>query len=290
MGLSDFPVFGDIQHLADFTLGGSGFDTDYPLSNLSNLEFAKVARVNAPAQSPSVDAVITGVSTDGSPITVQAFTLAAHTAGYDATGRLELFSDNAFTSAVYSGAPERLIPQIYTYEGRSWYQPMFWTGQPSPAELAGQVRHKTFLLDAAYAIKSWRLTLSSPENFDIGALFTDEIWQPSSGIEVGTNFGYRHYTETDVLPGGLRRHDAYAPAFTVSGQIPYLPNDEAQGRGLSMLRRFSTHTPFLFIMHPTRPRTWLDMTKIVNFVEPGLMAAATYNRDTFPINLEEYKG
>ena len=50
------------------------------------------------------------------------------------------------------------------------------------------------------------------------------------------------------------------------------------------------HTPFMFVLHPTRSETWLRKAKMVTLVDPGLISYATYSLETVPFSVKEYKG
>jgi len=242
--------------------------------------------------SPDDAPVVTG--TCSSFRTVQGFGIAAHTMTLSATYRLELFSDTGLTTRIYDSGSRYVWPSVYTYAGRSWYTPGFWTGQYSPAEIAGQVPFLPILLDEPYLIKGFRLSLLDADNpagyLDVGFLEIAQGWQPSSGIEYGAQSGYRFYTLTDTLPGGLKRHDVYQPSFVFNGQIPYLNEDEVQDKAMELYRQLGVHTPFMFVLSPSRPRTWLRAAKMVNLVDPGLLTHAAPGLDAVPFNLEEYKG
>ena len=54
--------------------------------------------------------------------------------------------------------------------------------------------------------------------------------------------------------------------------------------------KMDVHTPFIFVPHPSRPRTWLRTAKLVTFANLGLFAHANYGMDAVPFSVEEYKG
>jgi hypothetical protein len=276
MALTTTPLFGFPRHTDDFTLTGSHWDSDYPVTNLQDLEFAKVARsTSLGVGSPDDPVIVQGTSS--TTISVQAFGIAAHTLSLTATYRLQLYSDTGLTTQIYDSGLQDVWPVSYT-----------------AAELEGQIPLNPILLSQAYSIRGFKLSLYDPDNdlayFDIGYLEIAEAWQPSVGIEMGAQFGYINYTETDTLPGGLERHTVYAPSFTFSGQIPYLDETEADENAMELFRQLGVHTPFMFVLHPTRSETWLRKAKMVTLVDPGLLSYATYSLETVPISVKEYKG
>ena len=270
------PLLGFPRHTDDFTLTGSHWDSDYPVTNLQDLEFAKVARsTSLGAGSPDDPVIVQGTS--ASLVTVQCFGLAAHSLSLTATYRLQLYSDAGLTTQIYDSGIDPVWPVSYT-----------------DAELEGQIPFAPIMLDQSYSIRGFKLSLYDPSNdlayFDIGYLEISEAWQPSVGFEMGAQFGYINYTETDTLPGGLERHTVYSPSFTFNGQIPYLDETEADENALELFRQMGVHTPFMFVLHPTRSETWLRKAKMVTLVDPGLISYATYSLETVPISVKEYKG
>ena len=113
MALTTAPLIGFPRHTDDFTLTGSHWDSDYPVTNLQDLEFAKVARsTSLGAGSPDDPVIVQGTS--ASLVTVQCFGLAAHSLSLTATYRLQLYSDAGLTTQIYDSGIDPVWPVSYT--------------------------------------------------------------------------------------------------------------------------------------------------------------------------------
>lgn len=293
MALTVYPLIGITRQQGNFTLTGDHWNGSWPVTNLQNDEYARVARsLGTGAGSPDLTPVIEGTSS--APLAVQALALCAHNMSLTATYRLELFSDTALATSLYDSGPQKVWPSVYSYAGRQWITNNFWSGQYSTAEIAGQIPLTPIILDQNYGVRGFRLTLSDPSNADgyiqVGLLEIAEGWQPTAGMRLGAQDGYRSFTETSVLPGGLERHDQFPAGYVVQGDIPYLDQDEAQNRAYEWQRQFDLHTPFLFVLHPSRSDTWLRTAKMMKHADLGLFVHPEPLLTGVPVNLKEYKG
>jgi hypothetical protein len=292
MALTVFPLYGITRQQSNFTLSATNWNASWPVTNLQDDEYAKVGRsVGIGGESPDATPVISGTS--NALRAVQAFAICAHNMSLTATYRLQLFRDTAMTEELYDSGSQKVWPAVYVYD-RNFETDNFWSGQYSTAEIAGQIPLRPIILDQNYSIRGWKLTLFDPQNSDghvqIGLLEVAEGWQPSAGIELGAQDGYRSFTAITELPGGLERHDIYPAGYTVQGVMPYLQQDEAQERGYELLRQYDVHTPFLFVLHPSRPRTWLRTAKMVKHAGLELFVHSQPLLTGMPVNHKEYKG
>lgn len=294
MALTIYPLIGFPSQRTQFTFSGQNWDSGSPVTNLQNLEYARVARsTGTGAGSPDGTPVVIGTSPDQH--TVGAFYLAAHNLTL-ATGtyQLEFYEDEAMTDLLYDSGPQRAWPSVYGYAGRYWHTPNFWTGQYTEDEIAGQIPGFPIILDQNYAIRAFRLTLTDNSNpagyIQAGLLEVATAFQPCRGIRTGAQDGYVSYTQSSVLQGGLRRHDVFPPSYTFQGEIPFLPQEEAENFAYELFRQHDVHTPFLFVPHPTRELTYLRMAKMVTQLQPGLFTRMEAMHTSIPFNVEEYKG
>lgn len=288
-------IVGFQRQTDNFTLSGGQWSAQYPIENCQNDEYARVARSDSAQDG---DTVIIGNSDFIRPLRM--FGIAAHNMTLDAAFRLRLYDNTSSPSVlVYDSGIQLVWPAAYTYQGRQWDTYNFWTGQYSDAEIVGQIPFRPILLDADYLADGWILELfdeSNPSNYvDIGLLEATSGWQLSVNPEIGANYGYKFYTQTTELPGGLRRHDVYPPSYVFQGSIPYMDRQEVQNNAMELWRQYGTHRCFMWMPHPDNPELWLRNSKMVNLVEPGLFGYAISNEngedsDSMPLNLEEYKG
>lgn len=293
MGLTEFPVFGFPRQTNNFTFLGENWTTEYPVTNLQNAVFANVARSTSLGNgTPGDQPAVIGIS--DVPRRVRLIGVAAHSITRSGEYRFYGYSDTLMTQLAVDTGRQPVWPAPYTYEGRPWDTPFFWTGQYTAEELAGQIPFLPILLDADYSLSAFRIEFYDQANpagyIQIGMLEIASCWQPSSGVEIGAQDGYRFYTQTSELLGGLKRYDVYPPSYVFQGNIPMLTEDERQNYAMELVRQCGYHVPFIFILHPTRPSTWIRTAKMMSIREPGLFTYASYGYDAFPLNLEEYKG
>ena len=293
MALTAFPLIGITRQQSNFSFSGSNWEASWPVTNLQNDEYAKVARsTGVGGESPDLTPVITGTS--ATLRAVQALAICAHNMSLTATYRLQLFDDTSLTSELYDSGSQKVWPSVYGYEGRQWITDNFWSGQYSTAEIAGQIPLCPIALDQNYSIRGFKLTLYDPANTDgyiqAGLLEIAEGWQPTAGVRMGSRDGYRSFSRTTQLPAGLERHDAFPAGYAVQGDIPYLEQDEAQGRAYEWLRQYDVHTPFFFMLHPQRPTTWLRTAKMMKHAGLDLFVHPEPELTGIPLNLKEYKG
>ena len=283
------PIIGIPKYANDFTYGGGSYEADYPVANAKTKVYAQ------PARTTDLDAaslVMTGTSSTFKA--VRTFGIAAHNMTQKARFRLRLYSDVAMSDQLYDSGWQKVWPSPYTYAGRNWYTPFFWTGGYTPEEIEGQIPFRPILLSRVYNIKAWRFDFEDDDNPDgyveIGMLEVAGGWQPTVGIKYGSQYGVRDYTETTELEGGLRRHFEQQPSYVFDGEIPALPENEVFNQAFELFRRLGVSEPFIWIQFPTRPTTWLKKAKMVTRIPGGLFGHVTVGHDSVPLTLEEHKG
>lgn len=291
MGLNSTynPIIGFPRHTPDFTMGGGSYESGFPASNAGDARFARVARTT---DATNANTVLTATSSTIKPVRI--FGVAAHNMTIDAEYKLTVYSDTGLTTELYNTGRQKVWPNVYSYAGRNWYTPYFWTGQYSPAEIAGQIPFLPILLPQTYNIRGVKLEIfdaSNPDGYvEIGLFEIASGWQPSVGVAYASQFGYRSYTELTKLRGGLDSAFVEQPSYVFEGEIPAMNENEVWNNAMEMRRRYDIHTAFIWMAYPTRQTTWLKSCKMVKLVGDSLMSHAARNADRLPLILEEYKG
>jgi hypothetical protein len=291
MGVKSFnAILGFTSHRQrqHFTLTGGSWDSDYPVTNLNNSEYAKVA------QSDDLNAAsLEVIGTSTVPRQLGAIHIGAHNGTLQGRFQLEGFSDTARSDKIYDSGSLLLWPSVYDYN-RSIYSPNFMTGQYSAAEIEGQIPGRTLLIPTAPAVRAFRLTFSDPDNpagrFRVGMLETCEAYQLPVNYNYGSQFGYQFYSEIEQLEGGLIRADKKAPSYVFDGFVPHLPINEVRNKVMELFRQHQSIDPVLWIPVPEDPRTWLRESKMVRLVRPGLFGHSSTGRAGVPLTLEEFRG
>lgn len=287
-------VIGYPSQTDKFTYSGSGWLSAYPATNAATNTYARVARSETVGGSPALTPYLRGTS--ASPRTLQIFGIAAHNMRPSTSPRyrLRLYSDSAWTTVIYDSGEVNIWPSVYTYAGRSWYTPFFWTGTYSNEEIAGQIPFLPIFLDAPYQAQSWQLDLIDPENADdfiqIGMFEVATAFQLPVNPSYGASYGLRQFTKVSELDGGLKRFDTYDPAYVFEGQVEYMPQDDVMNTFFELSRQYGVNRPFIWLPYPKRLTTWLKTSKMVTQVDTGLFAHADFGYDAVPLRLQEWKG
>lgn len=283
-------IAGFPRQTSKFTVSSDAtFDPDYPITNVQTDEYARIARTT-----DNDEFTITGTST--TPLPMRCFAICAHNGDINAEYQLKIYDDSVSPSELLVDTGlEPMWPSAYGYAGRIWETFNFWTGQYSDDELDGQIPQTTILLDELVIGHRWELTIKNPTNpaseFDIGLIEVASSWEFSVNPSTpGSRYGYNSYTRTKRIDGGLKRFEVFDPSYVFQGEVLYMDRDEVQNNAMELYRQHGEHTPFLWIPHPHDKKTWIRNSKMVNLAALGLFGYITDGYDTFPLNLEEYKG
>ena len=287
-------IIGYPSHTKNFTYSGVGFEASYPATNAANTTYARVARSTDLTASPVPSVYLRGTSSAPRPLRL--FGIAAHNMRPATTPkyRLRLYSDSAWTAEIYDSGETPVWDAVYSYAGRSWYTPFFWTGTYSNEEIQGQIPFLPILLDQSYQVRSWQLDLIDPNNADgfvqVGLFEVASAFQLPVNPSVGASYGLRQFTKVTELDGGLKRFDTYDPAYVFEGSIEYMPQDDVMNTFFELSRQYGLHTPFIWLPYPKRLTTWLKTSKMVTQVDTGLFAHAEWEVESVPLRLQEWKG
>lgn len=293
--MSDQVIVGFPKQGAEFTITGSTFSASYPITNVLDTTYAKVAR--------SVG--LSGVTITGTTqywTSLRMFGIAAHNMTLEATYRLRLYDDtNSPTILLYDSGVQLVWDAVYDFnrplETDNWF-----TNQYGTDEVAGQIPFCPILLDQDYSVTRWVLELFDADNpaghIDIGYLEVTTGWELSVNPETPADYGYKSFTRVNDIDGGLKRFEVFAPSYTFEGRIPFMDRVEVQQQAMELFRQYGLHTPFMWMPHPNNKEQWLRNCKMVTLADLGLFsyvvngtgAEGDIGFDSVPLKLEEYKG
>lgn len=283
-------IVGFQRQTGNFTYSEGDWNADYPVSNATNDEYARVARSNSllPAATR-----IRGFSPD--VVAIRAAAICAHSCSLSGAFKLTFYdSTNSPSITVWESGIQDVWPAAYTYDGRDWENQNFWSGQYTESEIAGQIPLRPIPLETTVLANEFLLEIFDEDNpngyIDIGLLEIASGWELSVNPEYGAQYGYRQYTRTTEIDGGLRRHEVFPPSYVFEGSVPFMSRDEVQYQMMELIRQHGIHKPFLWIPEPDNPQSWLRNSKMVTLDDPGLMSYITDGFDSLPLRLLEYKG
>lgn len=283
-------IIGYPRQNSKFTLSGGSWQAAYPVTNAHNDEYARVARSTNDSNSSTI---ITGTAANVVPIRICG--IAAHNISLGGSFRLRFYDKTDSPSVlVYDSGVQDVWSAVYTYEGRIWDTFNFWTGQYTQEELQGQIPFRPILLNETVLADYFILEIFDDANpagyIDIGLFEIASGWEFSVNPEYGAQYGYRQFTRSTEVDGGLRRYEVFAPSYVFEGSIPFMDRREVQNQAAELFRQYGISTPFIWMPEPDNQELWLRNSKMVNLVETGLFGYIVKDFDSVPLRLEEYKG
>jgi hypothetical protein len=210
------------------TLAGGSWNAGFPLSNLKDARLALVARTTNAATTSTVFTVDLGTAK-----TIRAVGLVNHNLSNGSSWTVEASSSAAFSSIGYASGS---VPS--------------WPAGTVAADIAGVARPcSATALSATF--RYWRIAINNPSNpagyIQIGRLFIGDAWQPSVNYQAGATLGYETDTSFERSLGGAEFASVRPMRRVMRFGLPALPNAEAFGTGLEVIRRSGTHGEVLLI-------------------------------------------
>lgn len=114
-----------------------------------------------------------------------------------------------------------------------------------------------------------------------------QAWQVSINPSFGAQEGFRARTKTTEADGGVKYFERKDKPRIWSGQIAYLPRDEALAQAFEMARQNDLDVPHLWFPYPEEPVHWLRNVYLARQTALGLLAYSNVNAMTVPMANEE---
>jgi hypothetical protein len=234
------------------TAAGGSWRAAWPLANMKVLPMSLVAR------STTAAAVDTRFQVSfASPTPVQMLGLIGHNCSIAATMRYRLYGDSAMTELLHDTGDVEVWPRVYPFGTLDWYDPRWWNGKWSAAQIAQYNACTPLWLARRYRVKAIDVTIIDPANPDgyvqIGLFEPAEGWQFSTNPDVGAEYGFRARSKVVEALGGTEDYARFAAPRDWTGQISYLERNEALARGFDFIRDADLTEPFIWMPRPANP-------------------------------------
>jgi len=279
-------VFGWPRWTTDVAWSGGSWLAGYPLSNLSVLPLARVAR------STSASLANTQIiGTLSAARSVRAFALARHNFSLAARLRLRMYGDVARAVLLLDTGWFDCWPSVFLPADLEWEEDNWWDGKATLADISGYAPTRPIWLGQAVYARAFLLEIDDTTNalgyVEAGLCEVAQGWQVS--VNPGPDFaeGFRFRTESVEALGGSKAFDRRDKPRVARGTIEHLPRDEALGRGFEMLRQADLDEPFLWFPQPDETQHWVRTAYVARLVDPGLIGHASFSRSRFPFAVEE---
>lgn len=209
------PIVIGYANLIDIaTLSGTGWNASYPLTNLQNRYAGSKARATGLTGQIYIDLGVPDAA-------IRAFGIKDHDAS---TVRLEGSAVSDFSSIAYD------TTTLPTYADTSYLR----------------------ALPAAVVARYWRLTLTGASNPELSRIFIGAGWQPSpeNNIEWGASLRGESKTEVAESLSGYEDFNVKPRRRVFRARFDFLPDADAWGVLLPMMRSQGIHREYLLIADP----------------------------------------
>lgn len=244
-----FPDWSDIV-----TWSGGSYTADYPVTNMSDPEMARVART-----SDATNASTQAVGTLSSEQLVDLIGLVLPNASQSAQAKI-ILKDAGGATLADSGKFD-VFPASYPTDELLWEDERFWTGRYTDAELAGVLWTRGYQFDQVYLAKTIEVYLYDSGNgdghLDIAYAAVAQSWQLSVNPAPGAEFGFSGARTRSVQArGGAKAFDRLPKPNGWRGTVEFMQRDEALARAFEHQRQLDIDKPFLWWPYPDESRHW----------------------------------
>lgn len=143
----------------------------------------------------------------------------------------------------------------------------------------------------AYAVATiggTAITAITPKNVvQFGLCEVAQAWQLSINPDFGAQEGFRGRTRTIEADGGVKYFERKDKPRVWSGQVSYLPRDEALAQAFEMQRQNDIDVPHLWFPYPEEEVHWLRNVYLARQTALGLLAYSNVNAMNVPMANEE---
>ena len=275
--------------LATFTADTAA--ANYPASNLATTDLAQVWKATA------TSGVISFTLSRALPVGFLA--LLHHNMTQDATFRVQLYSDAAWTTLVYDSTTDAALvggqdvwPIAYSFSQLDFEDDNWITWQYRSEQISGLPWDRPIWLnDRRYLIQSGKVTLTNihnASNIQVGRLEIARGYQLSRGVPIGAGSGSTPNSIVTQADGGKEYGQLKAKPRVFQATFPSLPREESEL--LKDIKRQHDIVPELGIYwhpYPTDVTTWLRNSFYARNTELGLHQIANPVRDGVPLSLRE---
>jgi hypothetical protein len=285
--MSENVIIGFPDWTETVTYSGGSFETDYPVTNASDDEMARVARTT-----DATNASTQFVGTLSADELVDLIGIALPNASQEAEAQV-ILKDNGGSQLADSGRFD-VFPATYPTDELIWEDERFWIGKYRDDELSGTLWTRAYRFDQPYLAKTVEVYLYDSNNgdgyLDFAYCAIAYAWQLGLNPAYGAQFGFRgSRTRSVQARGGAKSFDRLPTPKTWQGTVEYADRDEALATAFEQQRQQDIDRPFVWWPHPDEPRHWprtvfiarnRDLSRL-RYVAGGLR----YNE--FPVNVEQ---
>ena len=271
---------------ATFTAGSAA--AGYPAANLGTLPLAYPWRSGG--STPLAAASTAIAATFATARKIGLVVVGPHNLSIGSSMRVRSFFDDAGTDMVTETTVETW-PAVFTEDQVDWDGGRWWDRTYTQDEVSGYPWYRPILLPVEAYVRRVTVEIFDPLNpngfVQAGLVELASVLRFPVNPEYGLQYGYRGRTETQEADGGTLYRRRRAKPRKVTGSVPYMPRDGAQGSFMEMQRQLDIDTPFFWWLDPDDERGMVRNAWMAHFAELSLQAYATYDRDAVPVNIEE---
>lgn len=284
--MSENLIIGWPRWTEDVTWSGGAWNASFPITNLATLPLSRVARTtNVNLASTQI------IGTFSANRSVSVMALARHNISLTAQIRIRLYSDSARTQLVYNTDWVDVWPSIFLPDDLEWEDDNWWLGTPTSLDIEGSSPTRPFYFGSTLFIRAFHIEIDDQLNTDgyvqIGLCEVARGWQLSYNPVFGYQEGFRFRSEVLESIGGVKYFDRRDKPRVASGNIEYLPRDEAMARGFEWMRQADIDKPFIWFPFPDEIEHWTRTVFVARQVDPGLISYSQVDASSFPISVEE---
>lgn len=241
-----FPNEGDAATL-------SGGSWQIPLANLQDRIIQRVAR------SANRDLASTQFVADlPSPKALRAVVLVNSGASVSARKRVRLYGVEdtvvAQTGTEETDGWEPVFPRETPTAQMRWRDLNFWSGRPTPDDLAGTTLSTITLFDAEFFTKRITVEFDDQANptgyLDLGRQFVAGQYEPSHNYAYGGALRFEARSSTAYSRGGTPYHNRRRHPRVKTITFEHLPEAEAYARVYEIQRRAGTDREIFYVENP----------------------------------------
>jgi hypothetical protein len=260
----------------------------WPVTNVTSLPLGRVAR-SSDADVASTKFQITLAADQP----VGMVSLIGHNASNDATVEIQVYADAAGTMLEWQSGPLEFWPAVYDSLDLEFEDDRWFDGKYLDSEKRGNVPILPVLLGSNYSARLIRVSVIDPGNpdgfFQVGYVDVATAAEFTINFKYGAQYGLRDRTAVLESEGGAKYFNARGDVKIFRGEIDYLPETEALSRAYEMQRQLGAAKPFVVVLYPDKPETFLTQAFLARHAALDPISRAFFGRDTVPLNFEEVR-
>ena len=270
----------------DVTWSGGSWTTNYPITNLATLPFAKVARTTDAAAAHTQFR-----GTFSKPRLAEIIVLCRHNLTLDATWRVRLYEKTTDVQPVFDSGFIEVWPAVYDQTQVTWDSGSFWDLKYTDDQISGYPWFAPLYIDGSYTVAAFAVEISDPANPDgyiqIGLCEVASALDFPMGLSFGAQVGFTAATVITTADGGIDYSERKQKPRTFTGTLAAVDRSFGLTTFFELQRINDIDVPFFFWPDREDTQHTLRLAYMARNQQLNALSQAYFKNDAVTLNLKE---